>query len=177
MSKKPDSANAENSGTTGFRPGLFFPADVAVDFLELSRKSYGRIGSMEELYGTIDGVNMLVRALSEMAKPCGYFVQADLDSSIRPALLDPSIRPALLNIRRPDGKWMASMCVTYPKGSGFSFPDRKSAAAALVSNYESRPAWDAQFFNSWEALRFPGGSPEELALKAAVGVKAVLRKV
>ena len=34
---------------------------------------------MEEPYGTIDGVNMLVRALSEMAKPCGYFVQADLD--------------------------------------------------------------------------------------------------
>lgn len=68
---------------------------------------------------------------------------------------------------------MAWMCVTYPKG-GLSFPDRKSAAAALVSNYESRPAWDAQFFSSWGALRFPGGSPEELALKAAVGVKAAL---
>ena len=67
------------------------------------------------------------------------------------------------------------MCVTYPKGSGFSFPDKKSAAAALVSNYESRPARDAQFFNSWDALRFPGGSPEEMALKAAAGIKAVLR--
>ena len=118
-------------------------------------------------------LNTLVRALSEMAKPHGYLVQANLDSSIRPALLDPSIRPALLNIRRPDGERMASMCVTYPKGSGFSFPDRKAAAAALVSNYESRPAWDAQFFDNWEALRFPGGSPEEMSLKAAIGIKAV----
>ena len=116
---------------------------------------------MEELYGAIDRVDMLVRALSEMAKPCGYFVQANLDPSIRPALLDPSIRPALLNIRRPDGEWMASMCVTYPKGCCLSFPDKKTAAAALVSNYESRPAWDAQFFDKWEGLRFPGGSPEE----------------
>ena len=116
----------------------------------------------------LTALDILVKALSEMAKPCGYLVQANLD---------PSIRPALLNIRRPDGERIATMCVTYPKGSGFSFPDRKTAAAALVSNYESRPAWDAQFFDNWEGLRFPGGSPEELALKAAVGIKAVLRKV
>ena len=118
-------------------------------------------------------LDTLVRALSEMAKPCGYLVQANLDSSVRPALLDPSIRPALLNIRRPDGERMASMCVTYPKGCCLSFPDRKAAAAALVSNYESRPAWDAQFFDKWEGLRVPGGSPEEMSLKAAIGIKAV----
>ena len=122
-------------------------------------------------------LDILVKALSEMAKPCGYLVQANLDPSIRSALLDPSIRPALLNIRRPDGEWIASMCVTYPKGCCLSFPDRKTAAAALVSNYESRPAWDAQFFDKWEGLRFPGGSPEEMALKAAAGIKAVLCKV
>ena len=132
---------------------------------------------MEILEDPLTALDTLIRALSEMAKPCGYVVEANLDSSIRPALLDPSIRPALLNIRRPDGKWVAMLCVTYPKGSGFSFPDRKSAAAALVSNYESRPAWDAQFFDSWEALRFPGGSPEEMALKAAAGIKAVSCKV
>ena len=125
----------------------------------------------------LTALDILVRALSEMAKPCGYLVQANLDSGIRPALLDSGIRPALLNIRRPDGERIATMCVTYPKGSGFSFPDRKTAAAALVSNYESCPAWDAQFFDNWEGLRFPGGSPEELALKAAVGIKAVLCKV
>lgn len=107
-------------------------------------------------------IDILVKALSEMAEPCGYFVQAELAAYWRPRL----------DIMRPDGKWMGTMCITLPKDCSFSFLDRKSAAAALVSNYESSLTWDAQFFNNWEALRFPGGSPEELALKAAAGVKA-----
>ena len=38
MSKKPDSANAENSGTTGFRPGLFFPHRRRRRFLRTFQK-------------------------------------------------------------------------------------------------------------------------------------------
>lgn len=108
---------------------------------------------------------MLVGALSEMAKPLGYVVEA---------LPGPDMMPAL-GIRRPgdEGKWLASMCVARPEGGGFVFPDEDSGKAALVSKYGSRPSWDAYFFASWETLRFPGGSPEELALKAAAGVRAV----
>ena len=110
-------------------------------------------------------LDILVRALSEMAKPYGYVVEAALDLCAPPAL----------NIKRPDGEWMAMMCIMFPGSICPSFLDKKSVAAALVSKYRSRPEWDANFFTSWEGLRFPGGSPEELALKAAVGVKAVLR--
>ena len=107
-------------------------------------------------------LDMLVGALSEMAKPYGYVVEA---------LLDPGMLPAF-GIRKPGGECLASMCETEPEGD--FFPDEESEKAALVSNYGSRPAWDAYFFCSWEVLRFPGGSPEELALKAAAGVKAAL---
>ena len=110
-------------------------------------------------------LDILVRALSEMAKPYGYVVEAALDLCAPPAL----------NIKRPDGELMAMMCIMFPGNICPSFLDKKSVAAALVSKYRSRPEWDANFFTSWEGLRFPGGSPEELALKAAVGVKAVLR--
>lgn len=109
-------------------------------------------------------LDILVKALSEMAKPYGYVVEAALDPRAPPAL----------NIKRPDGEWMAMMCIMFPGNVCYSFLDKKSVAAALVSKYRSRPEWDANFFTSWEGLRFPGGSPEELALKAAVGVKAVL---
>lgn len=119
---------------------------------------------MEALEDPFAELGMLVEALSEMAKPYGYVVET---------LSDPDMMPAL-GIRKPGGEWLASMCVTYRKDGGFLFPDEKSGAVALVSKYGSRPSWDACFFCSWEALRFPGGSPEELSLKAAAGVKAVL---
>ena len=110
-------------------------------------------------------LNMLVEALSEMAKPHGYIVKAHLSLGSLPAL----------DIKRLDGKWVATMCITHPPDDcSFSFLDKKSAAAALVSKYKSNSTWEAQFFSSWEVLRFPGGSPAELSLKAAAGVKAVL---
>ena len=117
--------------------------------------------SEEDPFAALD---ILVKALSEMAKPYGYVVEAALDPCAPPAL----------NIKRPDGERMAMMCIMFPGNIWPPFPDKKSVAAALVSKYRSRPEWDANFFTSWEGLRFPGGSPEELALKAAVGVKAVL---
>lgn len=109
-------------------------------------------------------LDMLVGALSEMVKPYGYVVET---------LSDPNMMPAL-GIRKPGGECLASMCEVCPEDGSFFFPDEKSKAAALVSKYGSRPVWDAYFFSSWETLRFPGGSPEELALKAAAGVQAAL---
>ena len=107
----------------------------------------------------------LVRALSEMAKPWEYVVEALPDLAMMP----------VLGIRKPGGEWLATMCtVMRTRYGSFFFPDEKSGAAALVSKYMSRSSWNAYFFCSREALRFPGGSPEELALKAAAGVKAVL---
>lgn len=103
-------------------------------------------------------------ALSEMAKPYGYVVEALPGLDVMPAL----------GIRRPGGEWLASMCATLPEGDRFSFPDKASGAAALVSKYGSRSSWNAYFYAGREALRFPGGSPEELALKAAAGVRAAL---
>lgn len=102
-------------------------------------------------------LGMLVGALSEMAKPYGYVVETMSD-----------FNTIALGIRRPGGEWLASMCVVFSR-RGFAFPSEESAAEALVSRYGSKPAWDAYFFASREALRFPGGSPEELALKAAAG--------
>ena len=117
---------------------------------------------MEILEDPFAALDTLVRALSEMAKPYGYVVSASLDFCAPPAL----------DIKRLDGEWMASMCIMFPENICSPFLNKKSAAAALVSKYRSRSEWDANFFASWEGLRFPGGSPEELALKAAVGVKA-----
>ena len=112
-------------------------------------------------------LGVLVGALSEMAEPYGYVVEAILD------------RCTALGIKRLGGERLSPLCLTFPKSGGLFFPDEKfpdegSAAAALVSKYGSRPAWDASLPDRWETLRFPGGSPEELALKAAAGVKAVL---
>ena len=118
-------------------------------------------------------LDVLIQALSEMAKPYGYVVEALHDSGATVALPNTGTMTAL-GIKRPGGEWLASMCATYPENGGFYFPGKRSAAAALVSKYGSRPAWDAHFFRGRKMLRFPGGSPEELALKAAAGVEAVL---
>lgn len=49
-------------------------------------------------------LDILVKALSEMAKPYGYVVEAALDFCAPPAL----------NIKRPDGELMAMMCIMFP---------------------------------------------------------------
>ena len=103
-------------------------------------------------------LGVLVEALSEMAKPWGYVVGVTSNSGAMPSL----------GIRKPGGEWLASMCAVVV------FPGGESAAEALVLKYGSRPSWDAHFYADWKTLRFPGGSPEELALKAAAGVKAAL---
>ena len=114
---------------------------------------------------SITELGTLVEALSEMAKPLGYVVEALPDLNMMP----------VLGIRKPGGEWLATMCMVMRARYGsFFFPDEKSGAAALISKYRSRPSWNAYFFYGREALRFPGGSPEELALKAAAGIKAVL---
>lgn len=131
-------------------------------------------------------LDMLVEALSEMAKPYGYVVEALSGTNELPAL----------GIRKPGGEWLDMICAARPEGGdSFFFPDKESGAAALVSKYGSRLSWDTYFFAGRETrlpggspeelkpdrrslkmveLRFPGGSPEELSLKAAAGVRAVL---
>ena len=100
-----------------------------------------------------------------MAKPLGYVVEALSDLNMMP----------VLGIRKHGGEWLATMCMVMRTRYGsFFFPDEKSGAAVLISKYRSRPSWNAYFFYGREALCFPGGSPEELALKAATGIKAVL---
>ena len=114
---------------------------------------------------SITELGTLVEALSEMAKPWGYVVEALPDLAMMP----------VLGIRKPGGEWLATMCtVMRARYGSFFFPDEKSGAAALISKYRSKPSWNAFFFCGREALCFPGGSPEELALKAATGIKAVL---
>ena len=130
------------------------------NFLETRTvESYLYMKAAEDPFAELD---TLVRALSEIAKPHGYVVEA---------LLDPGAAPALY-IRSLGGEWLAPLCEVRPEDGSISFPDRKSEAAALVSKYASKPAWNVYFFCEREALRFPGGSPEELALKAAAGVRA-----
>lgn len=103
-------------------------------------------------------LGVLVEALSEMAKPLGYVVEVLKGAGMMPAL----------GIRKPGGEWLASMCTVVV------FPGGESAAEALVLKYGSKPEWNAHFYADGKILRFPGGSPEELALKAAAGVCAVL---
>ena len=107
-------------------------------------------------------LDTLVRALSEMAKPYGYVVGVIPGFGMMPAF----------RIRKPGGRWLAVMCEARSEG-GDSFPDKESIAEVLVLKYGSMPAWDAYFFCEREILRFQGGSPEELTLKAA-GVRAAL---
>jgi len=120
---------------------------------------------METSKDPLAELDTLVKALSEMAEPHGYAVEAALD------------RCTALGIKKFGSERLSALCLTFPKSDGLlfpgrEFPDEGSSAAALVSEYGSRPAWEASIPDRWKTLRFPGGSPEELALKAAAGVKA-----
>ena len=59
---------------------------------------------MEILEDPFIALDILVKALSEMAKPYGYVVEAALDFCAPPAM----------NIKRPDGELMAMMCIMFP---------------------------------------------------------------
>ena len=46
------------------------------------------------------------------------------------------------------------------------------SAEALLLKYESKNSWKTFFYDDYNGLTFPGGSLEEIEMKAAVGVKA-----
>lgn len=101
----------------------------------------------------------LADALSRMAAPLGYGVVVASDCS------------ALGLYRLSDEKknWAAPLCCV-PSGD-----PEKPSAEALLRRYESLDSWTAYFYDSWDGVTFPGGTPEEIELKAAVGVEALFK--
>lgn len=108
-------------------------------------------------------LDLLVRTLSEMMAPYGYTVRFGWDGK------RDGMSQAFLGVADRRGARAGYLCVSYFQNLG----GREGAAAALLSlygEYGSWPYWDVRS-DTW--LSVPGGSPEELALKAAAGVKAV----
>ena len=52
----------------------------------------------------------------------------------------------------------------------------ESSAEALLRKYESKNSWTAFFYDRYGGLKFPGGTLEEIELKAAAGWTATLVK-
>lgn len=112
---------------------------------------------MEKPRGALERIGRLADTLSEMAAPFGYRVVAVSD-------------PWYLNLCLFDEKktQAATLC-TAPLGDS-----DESSAEALLRKYESKNSWKAFLCDCYEGLTFPGGTLEEIELKAAVGVKARL---
>ena len=111
------------------------------------------------MYGTDNPekrIDRLADALSRMAAPLGYGIVVASDYS------------ALGLYRLSDEKknWTAALCCVPFEG--------KASAKKLLRKYESLDSWTVFFYDSFDSVTFPGGSLEEIELKAAVGVKAVL---
>ena len=106
-------------------------------------------------------LDRLVKALSEMTKPLGYgvTVAANCCSLILYRLSDPL------------KKRVAVLCVVIGEAD-----DRRGAAEKLLDKYESRTSHTAIFYESYDGVSFPGGSVEEVELKAAAGWTARLER-
>lgn len=111
---------------------------------------------MKKPRGALDRIGRLADTLSEMAAPFGYRVVAVFD------LLD-------LGLYVFDKKktLVATLCDVPREDSN------ESSAEALLREYESKNSWTAFFYDDYSGLTFPGGTLEEIELKAAVGVKAL----
>lgn len=113
---------------------------------------------MEEPRGALERIGRLADTLSEMAAPFGYRAVAVSD-------------PWYLNLCLFDEKktQAATLCAAPPGDSD------ESSAEALLREYESKNSWTAFLCDGYEGLTFPRGTLEEIELKAAVGVKALLK--
>ena len=113
---------------------------------------------MEKPHEALDRVGRLVNMLSEMAAPFGYKIVVVSDLWY-------------LNLCLFDEKktQVATLCAA-PLGDS-----EESSAEALLRKYESKNSWTAFLCDGYEGLTFPGGTLEEIELKAAVGVKALLK--
>ena len=118
---------------------------------------------MKKQCGAVDRIDRLVNTLSEMAAPFGYRIAAVSD------LWHINLCIGLCLFDEKKTK-VATLCAA-PLGDS-----EESSAEALLRKYESKNSWTAFFYEGYDSLTFPGGSPEEIELKAAVGVKAMLKR-
>ena len=114
---------------------------------------------MKKLHRAVDRIDRLVNTLSEMAAPFRYRVATVFDSMC--------ISLCVFDENKTQG---ATLCVA-PLGDS-----EELSAEALLLKYESKNYWKTFFYDRLDSLTFPGGSPEEIELKAAVGVKATLKR-
>lgn len=120
---------------------------------------YGKINDMKKPRGALKRVGRLADTLSEMAAPFGYRVVTVSDLwYFGLYLFDKKKTP------------VATLCDVLLEDS------KESSAEALLREYESKNSWTAFFYDYYISLTFPGGSPEEIEMKAAVGVKATLKR-
>lgn len=111
---------------------------------------------MKKPRGALDRIGRLADTLSEMTAPFGYRVVAVSDFwYLNLCLFDEKKTQA------------ATLCVAMLGDS------EESSAEAFLRKYESKNSWTAFFYDDYSGLTFPGGSLEEIKLKAAVGVKAL----
>ena len=118
---------------------------------------YGKIDDMKKPRGALERVGRLADTLSEMAAPFGYRVVTVSDLWYFGLYLFDKKKTQV-----------ATLCVA-PLGDS-----EELSAEALLRKYESKNSWTAFFYAGYAGRTFPDGSPEELALKAAAGIKAVL---
>ena len=114
---------------------------------------------MKKLHRAIDRIDRLVNTLSEMAAPFRYRVATVFDSMC-----------ISLCVFDENKTQVATLCVAPLEDS------EELSAEALLLKYESKNYWKTFFYDRLDSLTFPGGSPEELVLKATVGVKATLKR-
>lgn len=114
---------------------------------------------METLEDPKARLDLLTRTLSRMTAPYGYTVRFGWDGRSQAFLV------------MTDGRGVRSgyLCVAYS-----NFGSREAAEAAVVSLYGEYRSWTYWDVRRCSWLSVPGGSPEELALKDAAGVRAAL---
>lgn len=115
---------------------------------------------MKKPRGALDRIGRLADTLSEMTAPFGYRVVAVFDLWY----ISLCIGLCLFDKKKTQA---ATLCVAMLGDS------EESSAEALLRKYESKNSWTAFFYDDYSGLTFPGGSLEEIKLKAAVGVKAL----
>ena len=106
----------------------------------------------------LDRIGRLADTLSETAAPFGYKIAVVSDHwEFCLCVFD-------------EKKTRAATLCAAPLGDS-----EESSAEALLRKYESKNFWTAFFYEGYAGLTFQGGSLEEIELKAAVGVKALLK--
>ena len=117
----------------------------------------GKICGMNDADSPEKRIGRLAEALCQMAKPLGYGVRAVNDT-------------ANALFRLSDG---LKACVAILCAVACGKTERRASIGALLDKYESSASHTAFFYDRYGGLEFPGGTPEEIELKAAAGWTAV----